>query len=234
MSVRTPGWLRAWAIRPRACRAALPSIPSTTSTHWALSSCPPSSSSARSSASRLFSGILIGWAKPTPVISRNFAKIRRDENLVTLAGPASNLVLAVLATLCSWSSSTLRREAARSSTSHLHGALLPEASAFDTGNRPARHRCRRNQPGALLLQPAADSAARRQPAAAQHAALQRRADLRPHSHLGQLDSDDLCRRLHHAPAPCPGFRSGRSSSSVTDKRGAACASAAATINPASR
>jgi len=47
----------------------------------------------------LFSGILIGWAKPTPVISRNFTKIRRDENLVTLAGPASNLLLAVLATV---------------------------------------------------------------------------------------------------------------------------------------
>ena len=47
----------------------------------------------------LFSGILIGWAKPTPVISRNFVKIRRDENLVTLAGPASNLVLAIFATL---------------------------------------------------------------------------------------------------------------------------------------
>ena len=45
----------------------------------------------------LFSGILIGWAKPTPVISRNFAKIRRDENLVTLAGPVSNLILAVVA-----------------------------------------------------------------------------------------------------------------------------------------
>ncbi len=47
----------------------------------------------------LFSGILIGWAKPTPVISRNFAKIRRDENMVTLAGPLSNLLLAVIATL---------------------------------------------------------------------------------------------------------------------------------------
>jgi Zn-dependent protease len=47
----------------------------------------------------LFSGILIGWAKPTPVISRNFAKIRRDENMVTLAGPISNLLLAVLATI---------------------------------------------------------------------------------------------------------------------------------------
>jgi Zn-dependent protease len=45
----------------------------------------------------LFSGILIGWAKPTPVITRNFTKIRRDENLTTLAGPLANLLLAVIA-----------------------------------------------------------------------------------------------------------------------------------------
>ena len=47
----------------------------------------------------MFSGILIGWAKPTPVITRNFTKIRRDDNLTTLAGPVSNLILAVAATL---------------------------------------------------------------------------------------------------------------------------------------
>lgn len=47
----------------------------------------------------MFSGVLIGWAKPTPVITRNFAKIRRDDNLVTLAGPVSNLALALLSTL---------------------------------------------------------------------------------------------------------------------------------------
>ena len=41
----------------------------------------------------MFSGALVGWAKPTPVISRNFKKIRRDENMVTLAGPFSNLLL---------------------------------------------------------------------------------------------------------------------------------------------
>ena len=46
-----------------------------------------------------FSGMLIGWAKPTPVITRNFAKIVRDENLVTLAGPASNLLLVLAAFL---------------------------------------------------------------------------------------------------------------------------------------
>lgn len=47
----------------------------------------------------LFGNILIGWAKPTPVITRNFTKIRRDDNLTTLAGPASNLILAVAATV---------------------------------------------------------------------------------------------------------------------------------------
>ena len=47
----------------------------------------------------MFSGVIIGWAKPTPVITRNFTKIRRDDNLTTLAGPVSNLLLAVLAIL---------------------------------------------------------------------------------------------------------------------------------------
>ena len=40
-----------------------------------------------------FSGFLVGWAKPTPVITRNFRKILRDDNLTTLAGPVSNLIL---------------------------------------------------------------------------------------------------------------------------------------------
>ena len=42
-----------------------------------------------------FSGLLVGWAKPTPVITRNFRKIVRDDALVTLAGPVSNLLLAL-------------------------------------------------------------------------------------------------------------------------------------------
>jgi len=44
-----------------------------------------------------FSGLLVGWAKPTPLITRNFRKIRRDDNLTPLAGPASNLLLAFVA-----------------------------------------------------------------------------------------------------------------------------------------
>ncbi len=46
-----------------------------------------------------FSGMLIGWAKPTPVITRNFMKIVRDDNLTTLAGPVSNLLLVLVAFL---------------------------------------------------------------------------------------------------------------------------------------
>ncbi len=40
---------------------------------------------------------LIGWAKPTPVTTRNFKHIRRDDILTTLAGPASNLLTAIVA-----------------------------------------------------------------------------------------------------------------------------------------
>src|ERR1700759_5813501 len=39
-------------------------------------------------------GLLFGWAKPTPVTGRNFKNYKRDDILVTLAGPASNLLLA--------------------------------------------------------------------------------------------------------------------------------------------
>ncbi|MCU0424539.1 MAG: site-2 protease family protein [Candidatus Kapabacteria bacterium] len=39
---------------------------------------------------------LIGWAKPVPVDWRNLRNIRRDDTLIALAGPASNIVLSVL------------------------------------------------------------------------------------------------------------------------------------------
>lgn len=46
-----------------------------------------------------FGQFLIGWAKPTPVNSRNFKKFLRDDMLTTLAGPASNLSAAILCTV---------------------------------------------------------------------------------------------------------------------------------------
>jgi Zn-dependent protease len=47
--------------------------------------------------SLVYGGFLVGWAKPTPVTSRNFKNFRRDDILVTLAGPASNLLSATVA-----------------------------------------------------------------------------------------------------------------------------------------
>src|SRR5579883_1193751 len=41
-------------------------------------------------------GFLFGWAKPTPVTTRNFRKIVRDDILTTLAGPLSNVLAAVV------------------------------------------------------------------------------------------------------------------------------------------
>jgi Zn-dependent protease len=42
---------------------------------------------------------IIGWAKPTPVNTRNLGHPRRDHILVTAAGPASNLMIAFVAAL---------------------------------------------------------------------------------------------------------------------------------------
>ncbi len=40
-----------------------------------------------------------GWAKPVPVNARNFEKPRRDMALTALAGPVSNLILAIIFTI---------------------------------------------------------------------------------------------------------------------------------------
>jgi Zn-dependent protease len=44
----------------------------------------------------LLGGFLFGWAKPTPVNTANLRDRRNGEVLVALAGPASNLVMALL------------------------------------------------------------------------------------------------------------------------------------------
>ena len=43
----------------------------------------------------LLSGFIFGWAKPVPVNIRNFQEPRKDMALVALAGPASNLMMAL-------------------------------------------------------------------------------------------------------------------------------------------
>jgi Zn-dependent protease len=49
--------------------------------------------------SLVYGGWLIGWAKPCPVTTRNFRHLRRDDILVSMAGPASNLAMATVALL---------------------------------------------------------------------------------------------------------------------------------------
>jgi Zn-dependent protease len=46
--------------------------------------------------SLLFSPILFGWAKPTPVNPSNFRDRRNGDVIVSLAGPLSNLIMATL------------------------------------------------------------------------------------------------------------------------------------------
>jgi Zn-dependent protease len=41
----------------------------------------------------------MGWGRPIQVIKRNLKKITRDDNIITLAGPAANLLLAFAAFL---------------------------------------------------------------------------------------------------------------------------------------
>ncbi len=47
----------------------------------------------------LAGGPIFGWAKPVPMITRNFKRIKRDTALVGVAGPLSNLLLAMLSTV---------------------------------------------------------------------------------------------------------------------------------------
>jgi Zn-dependent protease len=44
-------------------------------------------------------GFLFGWAKPTPVTPANFKNVTRDDILTTVAGPFSNILAAIGATL---------------------------------------------------------------------------------------------------------------------------------------
>ncbi|HTJ31062.1 MAG TPA: site-2 protease family protein [Acidobacteriaceae bacterium] len=39
--------------------------------------------------------VIMGWGRQVPIMSRNLKKITRDSNLITLAGPAANLLVAI-------------------------------------------------------------------------------------------------------------------------------------------
>lgn len=43
--------------------------------------------------------VFIAWAKPVPIDPRNFGNFRRDDSLVTVAGPISNFIIAFICAL---------------------------------------------------------------------------------------------------------------------------------------
>ncbi len=155
----------------------------------------------------MFSGMLIGWAKPTPVITRNFRKIVRDENLVTLAGPASNLVLVSVALV------VLLVIAHRGSRRARDCDCTPFSAMLLPGVNPTVQAAVLLGVAAieinfalfffnLLPVPPLDGSHLLR----NHAALQRRAGIRPDSLLGKLAADDLRWRLPAQVAAWPGDR----------------------------
>ena len=44
-------------------------------------------------------GLVFGWGKPVPIITRNLKKITLYDNLISLAGPAANLLVCLFAFL---------------------------------------------------------------------------------------------------------------------------------------
>jgi Zn-dependent protease len=79
---------------------------------------------------RLFAGLLIGWAKPTPVITRNFRKIVRDDNLTTLAGPFSNALIVLVAFVALTVVSLVAQGGHRMVLDTFDGGLQPGAGAL--------------------------------------------------------------------------------------------------------
>jgi Zn-dependent protease len=60
---------------------------------------------------------VIGWAKPVPVDGRNLPHFRRDFMLIAAAGPASNLVLAVVSALV-WRALSMDAAVAQGAAAH--------------------------------------------------------------------------------------------------------------------
>lgn len=83
----------------------------------------------------IVSGIpLLGWAKPTPVNTRHFRHLVRDDILTTLAGPFSNLLIAIASLIVlivlALTSSTARSIIFLLATFSYDGALSIESSSI--------------------------------------------------------------------------------------------------------
>ena len=140
-------------------------------------------------------GMMIGWAKPTPVITRNFKNIRRDDNLTTLAGPASNLILVLGAFLVLAVLMVFVAGGKMAVISAIQMQLNPGDTSAPQALALMGMAHHRGQPRPLHLQPAAHPATGRQPRRPQHAPLQRTEYLRPDRPI-RLHPHPRARSLH--------------------------------------
>jgi len=124
-----------------------------------------------------FGGMLIGWAKPTPIITRNFRRIVRDDNLTTLAGPVSNLLIVFAAMIVLAIVSVAVPDGRQYVYYAFHRNLLVGVVLGCADRSAARDAGDLGKPLALLLQSAPHSSAGRQPSTEERAALQRRPGL---------------------------------------------------------
>lgn len=69
--------------------------------------------------------VFIAWAKPVPVDPRNFAHYRRDDILVSVAGPISNILLALVCSIA-----VVLLAVANKSVGALNSSLADEALVF--------------------------------------------------------------------------------------------------------
>jgi Zn-dependent protease len=73
---------------------------------------------------------IIGWAKPTPVNTRNFKHLVRDDIMTSVAGPVSNLLVAIVAVLLMFVVKSVSAEgnAIVSLLARSFGTTIPEGS----------------------------------------------------------------------------------------------------------
>lgn len=77
--------------------------------------------------------VMIAWAKPVPIDPRNFRNFKRDDTLVTIAGPLSNLLIALACVLGTAAMMKINYAAAPADGSVIHQFLTYMAKMFYAG-----------------------------------------------------------------------------------------------------
>jgi len=73
-------------------------------------------------------GPIFGYAKPVPINPRNFADIRKGDLITGFAGPAANLVLAILGAAIAWTAALMPLPTTVAAWTYLVGYLLVQTN----------------------------------------------------------------------------------------------------------